>query len=197
MGWIGIGVGLVTVGLSSFGLIQNRLASTILLVIAAFLICNGAYEMWGKQRMFLKRRIQGWLLKANWSVEIEEKPGFCFIIWAKDECNREVGITREKKRKDILAFTALVKMEMVRDWDLKLAGLNDTQKHQLMEDIKVFLASMDVAYDRVTWPLEKVTVQNAVLLDNNISGYIVDLKAKSIVNAVIGVRSIIRKAIAC
>jgi hypothetical protein len=194
MGWIGIGVGLVTVGLSSFGLIQNRLASTILVVIAAFLIFTGAYEMWGKQHIFVRRRIKRWLMKANWSVEIEENPESYFMIWAKDHSNRKLLISRHKGNKALLVFTALVARD--EGWDLKLAGLNDRQKYQLMEDIKVFLAVKNVGYDEVRWPLEKVTVQDGLLLDNNISGYAVDVKAKSIINAVIGVRSIVRKAIA-
>jgi hypothetical protein len=194
MAWIGIGVGLVIAGLSSFGLIQNRPASTVLVVIAIFLICHGAYEMWGKSRIFLERRIKGWLLKAKWSVEIEKKPEFYLIIWAKDDSNRELAITREKGNKGVLAFTAVVPRE--QDWGLKLAGLNATQQYQLMEDIKIFLASKDMGYDGVTWPLEKVTVQGGLLLDHNLSGYLVDLKAKSVINAVIGIRSIIRKAIA-
>jgi len=194
MAWIGIGVGLVIAGLSSFGLIENRLASTVIMVIAVFLICYGAYEMWGKQRILLEIRIKRWLLKGNWSVEIEEKPEFYLIIWAKDDSNREVGITREKENKGILAFTAVVPRG--KDWDAKLAELNATQQYKLMEDIKIFLASKDMGYDKVGWPLKKVTVQSGLILDHNISGCLVDLKAKSVINAVIGVRSIIRKAIA-
>lgn len=194
MGWIGIGVGLVIAGLSSFGLIQNRPASTVLVIIAVFLICHGAYEVWGKPRIFLERRIKGWLLKSNWSVEVEEKPEFYFIIWAKDDSHRELAITREKKAKGILAFTAVVPRE--KDWDFKLARLTATQQYQLVEDIKIFLASKDIGYDGVEWPLEKVTVQSALLLDHNLSGYLVDLKAKGVINAVIGIRSLVRKAIA-
>lgn len=192
MAWIGIGVGLVTAGLSSFGLIENRAASTILIVVAVFLICHGAYEMWGKPRIFLERRIKRWLLKSNWSVAIEEKPEFYFIVWAKDDSNRELVISREKRNKWVLAFTAVVRRE--KDWDLKLAGLPDTEQYQLMEDIKLFLASKDMGYDGVRWPLEKVAVQSGLVLDHNLCGYLVDLKAKSVINGVIGIRSLVRKA---
>jgi len=193
MAWIGIGVGLVIAGLSSFGFIQNRPASTVLIVIAVFLICHGAYEMWGRPRIFLERRIKRWLMKGNWLVEIEEKPEFYFIIWAKDDSNRKLLISREKGNKGVLAFTAVVPRE--EDWDLKLAGLAASKQYQLMEDIKIFLASKDMGYDGVRWPLEKVAVQGGLVLDYNLSGYLVDLKAKSVINAVIGIRSLVRKAI--
>lgn len=194
MAWIGIGVGLLIAGLYSFGLIENGNASTVIIVIAVFLICYGAYEMWGKPSILLKRRIKKWLLERNWSVELEEKPEYYFIICAKDDSNREVVITREKKKKRVLVFSAFVTRE--ENWDVKLAGLNTTQKHQLVEDIKIFLAMKDMGYDDVRWPLDKMKVQHILILDPNISGYFVDLKGKSVINAVIGVRSIIRKAIA-
>lgn len=194
MAWIGIGVGLVIAGLSSFGLIQNKPASTVLIVIAVFLICNGVYEMWGRQRIFLERRIKRWLRKGNWSVVVEGKAGFYLVIWAKDDSDRELMISREKGNKGVLAFTAVVPRK--EDWNLKLAGLADSKKHKLVEDIKVFLAIKDMGYDGVRWPLEKVTVQDGLILDHNISGYLVDLKAKRVINAVIGIRSLVRKAIA-
>jgi len=194
MAWIGIGVGLVIGGLSGFGLVQNGPAGIVLIIIAVFLICNGIWEMWGRQRIFLEGRIKKWLLKANWSVVVDRKPKFYLIIWAKDDSNREVGITREKGNKGILAFTTVVPRG--KDWNVKLAELDATEQYKLMEDIKIFLAGKDIGYDKVRWPLEKVTIQSAIILDHNVSGYLVDLKAKSVINAMIGVRSIIRKAIA-
>ena len=193
MAWIGIGVGLLIAGLSSFGLIENRLASIVIIVVAVFLICYGAYEIGGKPRIFLKGRIRKWLLKRNWSVEIEEKPEIYFIIRAKDDSKREVVITRHKDNKERLVFTAAANIE--KNWDMKLAGLNDIEKRKLVEEIKIFLAIKDMGYIGVKWPLE-VKIQHILILDPDISGYLVDLKAKSVINAVIGVRSIIRKAIA-
>jgi len=194
MARIEIGVGLLIAGLSSSGLIENVLASTILVIIAILLICHGVYEIWGKPRIFLERRIKRWLLKRNWSVEMEEKPGFYFIIWAEDDSNRKLAITRGRQDKGVLAFSAPVPMEL--GWNLKLAELNPSQQYQLMEDIKIFLTGKDMGYDGVNWPLEKLGVQDGLLLDHNISEHLVDLKAKSVINAVIGIRSLVRKAIA-
>lgn len=193
MAWIGIGVALLIAGLSSFESIENRLASVVIVVVAMFLVCYGSYEIWGKPRILLKRRIKKWLLKRNWSVEIEEKPEICFIVRATDDSNREVVITRHKDNKDVLVFTAAVNIE--KNWDVKLAGLNDIAKRKLLEEIKILLAIKDMGYVDVEWPLE-VKIQHVLILDTDISGYFVDLKAKSVINAVIGVRSIIRKAIA-
>jgi hypothetical protein len=193
MGWIGIGVGLVMAGLSSFGLIESRPAITVLLVIAVFLISNGVYEVWGKPRIFLERRIRGWLVRSNWSVRIDKQPGAFFWIWAKDQAARELAVSRHKENKGILVFTALVPLE--GDWVLKLAKLGAVEQCQLVEDIKTFLATKDMAYVDVKWPLEKVTVQDALALDDNISRYLVDLKAKKVINAVIGAKSIVRRAI--
>ena len=182
-------------GLSSLGLIQNRLAVAVLAVIAVLLIGNGVYEVWGRQRLFLERRVKGWLSGSGWSVRSEAQPGFYFWIWAKDHAGRELGVSREKKNNGILAFTAVVPLE--QDWIAGLAGLDAAQRYRVVEDIKIFLASKDIGYDKVEWPLSKVTVQGGLALDNNISRYLVDLKAKGIINAVIGVRSVVRKGVAC
>jgi hypothetical protein len=193
MGWIGIGVGLVMAGLSSFGLIESIPAVTVLVVIAVFLISNGVWEVWGKPRIFLERRIRGWLVRSDWSVRIEKQPGAYFWIWAKDPTGRELAVSRHREKKEILVFTALVPLE--QDWVLKLAALGRVEQYRLVEDIKIFLAIKDMAYRDVEWPPERVAVQDALALDHNISRYLVDLKAKKVINAMIGAKSIVRRAI--
>ncbi len=59
----------------------------------------------------------------------------------------------------------------------------------------MFFVSKDMAYSDAEWPLNKLAVQHALPLNSQLSEHVVDLKAKEVINAVIGVRSLIRKAI--
>ena len=52
-----------------------------------------------------------------------------------------------------------------------------------------------MGYDGARWPLNELVVQHALPLDKQLSEHLVDLKAKEVINAVIGVRSLLRKAI--
>ena len=144
--------------------------------------------------MFIERRLKGWPKVRNWEIKVEENPKFSFIIWAEDDSHREVAITRDKHDKGVLSFAA--RMHIDKEWEPKLTKLTAGQRTRLIEDIHVFFAAKDVGYAGASWPLDKLAVQGALPLDQQLSEHLVDLKAKEIINAVIGVRSLIRKAIA-
>ncbi len=193
MGKIEIGAGFAVTALAGFGLLQDPIANTILLLLGIVLIPHGVYEIFFKPRMYLRQRITRWLLARNWKVRIEDKAGFYFIMWAEDESHRELAITRDKKDAGILAFTARVPLD--KDWSDKLDKLNNTQRNSLVEEIKVFFASKDMGFAEAKWPLHKISAQHALSLTTELSEHTIDLKAKEAINAVIGVRSLIRKSL--
>ena len=179
--------------LAGFGLLGNLPANIVLIIIGISLILHGSYEVFFKPRAFLQKRLVKWLSRRNWKIRIERNPKFYFIIWAEDDSHREVMISRDKKDKGILAFTALIHKD--KSLLSKLDRLTVTQRNQLLEDIRVFFATKDMGYVGAWWPLNKLSVQHALPLDYQLSEHLVDLKAKEVVNAVIGVRSLIRKAL--
>jgi hypothetical protein len=192
---IAIGVGVVMAALAGFGLLESLPANIVLVIIGIILILYGSYEVFFKPRAFLQKRLEKWLLRRNWNIRIEKNPQFYFIIWAEDDSHREVMISRDKKDKGILAFTALIHKDKDKDLLSRLDRLADSQKGQLLEDIRIFFTSKDMGYGGAWWPLNKLSVQHALPLDYKLSEHLVDLKAKEVINAVIGVRSLIRKAV--
>jgi hypothetical protein len=194
MSKIEIGVGFVVAALAGFGLLQNIPTSIVLTIIGIGLIFHGSYEVFFKPHMFLERRLKRWLEVRHWSIRIEKDQHFYFVIWAEDESHRKIAISRHRNDKGVLAFTALVN-QTGKTWEPKLDVLTGKQRTQLIEDIRVFFASKDMGYDGADWPFDKLTVQSALPLDSQLSEHLVDLKAKEVVNAIIGVRSLIRRAI--
>lgn len=192
MSKIEIGVGFVLSALSGFGIFQNLYVNIAIACIGVALIFHGLYELAFKPYVFLDKRLAAWLKKRNWKTNIEKKEPFYFIIWAEDDDGRKVAITKGKEDKGILAFSARIPVE--RDLLLALDKLTQGQRRQLLEDIKVFFASKNMSYSGADWPLTKLAVQGALPIDGQLSEHLIDLKAKEITMAIIGVRSLVRKA---
>ncbi len=190
---IEIGAGFVVSALGGSGILQSLPASVALLGIGILLMSHGCYEIFFKPRMFLRKRLVKWLLNRNWKVRLEKHADFYFIIWAEDDSGREVMIGRTRNDKGILAFTALIHQDnkLLSPLDRLEANL----RRQLIEDIKAFLAGKDMAYKGPFWPMNKLAVKHALPLDSQLTEHVIDLKAKEVVNAVIGVHSLIRKSI--
>jgi len=190
---IEIGAGFAVTALAGFGLLGSLPANIILMVIGIVLLFHGGYEVFFKPRILLQKRLMKWLLTRNWKIRIEKHPNFYFIIWAEDDSHREVMISRPKEDSGIIAFTALVYRE--EKLFSKLEKLGAVPQNQLVEDIRAFLAGKDMGYGGASWPLNKLSVQHSLPLDSQLSEHLVDLKAKEVINTVIGVCSLTRKAI--
>ena len=188
-----IGLGFIVTALAGFNLLNSIPANIVLVVIGIALVLHGGYEVIFKPRYFLQKRIVKWLLRRNWKVKTDQHPNFYLIINAEDDSHREISITRDKKDNGILAFT--IGNLVHPSW---ISGLNKLSKREralLLEDIKILFTNKDMAYETVKWPLDKLAIQHALPLDQNLSEHLVDLEAKSVINTGIGVRSLIRKAI--
>ena len=179
--------------LGGFGLLQSIPISTVLAIIGLVLVAHGSYEVFFKPNFFLKWRITKWLKGRDWAVTTDKNPQFYFIIWAEDSDQRKIAITRSKDHKNILTFNTRIRQG--ENWETKLSGLTTSQRARLIEEMKIFFASKNLSYDGAVWPFDKLAAQTALPLDSNLSAHLVDVKAKEIIFAIIGVRSIVRKAI--
>jgi hypothetical protein len=190
---IEIGAGFIVAALSGFGLFHNLYANITLLAIGAVLIGHGLYELAFAPYVFLDRRLSGWLKKRNWITKIERKEPFNFIIWVSNSDGLVTAITKLKKGRNVLAFSA--KVPISAEWGVFLVRLTGRQRAQLLEDIKVFCASKNMSYDGASWPLDKLAIQSPLPINSQLSEHVVDLKAREMEMASIGIRSLIRKSI--
>lgn len=101
-------------------------------------------------------------------------------------------IGRDREQKGILAFTAPIELDSdtVRGIGEKLSAI---QQQKLYEELHVLLASMHLGYD--TGVFTNMAVQHALPIDEHLSEHAVDLKAKEVVDGVIAVKSMIRRAV--
>ncbi len=158
----------------------------VLLILVLYLVSK-------REKLTFGNQVRDWLLNRGWSVRQESKPQFEFIIWAMDDSKRELAITKEKIHPDILAFTAPIPID--KSWQEQLAKLPLNVADQLVENLKILFSTHNIGYGGLRWPLEKVGVQDALPINNELSQHSVDVKAKQVINAVIAARSTIRQTI--
>jgi hypothetical protein len=189
---IEIGAGFIVAALSGFGVFHNLYANIVLAVIGMVLIGHGLYEFAFAPHIFLDRRLSNWLKKRKWITKIEREEPFDFIVWASNSDGPVAAITKSKKSRSILAFSA--KVQVSKEWDVFLVRLAGRQRAQLLEDIKVFCASKNMSYDGASWPLDKLAIQSTLPINSQLSEHLVDLKTREMEMASIGIRSLIRKS---
>ena len=73
--------------------------------------------------------------------------------------------------------------------------MSEPSRAVLIQEMHIFISTTRMGFDGVEWPLDKVSVQHAIPIDNSLSGYTVDLEAKAVLHAIFGIRGIIRKAV--
>ena len=166
-----------------------------LLILGILLIAHGTYDVYYKPNVRLDMALTRWLERHYWTVTPErDAPGdkFYFAIWARDEAKRRVLISREREVNGILGFTAPIELDSdtVRGIGDKLSAI---QQQKLYEELHVLLASMHLGYN--TEIFTNMEVQHALPIDEHLSEHAVDLKAKEVVDGVIAVKSMIRKAV--
>lgn len=192
---IGIGIGAVVAAIAGLGWASSTPVNVALLALGIFLAAHGTYSVYYKPNVGLDKTLTRWLERHYWKVTPErDVPGdkFYFAIWAQDEAKHRVMISREKRMKGILAFTAPIELDSDTLGAIR-AKLSDTQQQHLYEELHVLLASMHLGY--VTEVFTNMTVQHALPIDEHLSEHAVDLKAKEVVDGVAAARSVIRKAV--
>jgi len=106
----------------------------------------------------------------------------------------------EQTNNDFISFTGLVPLHP--DWIDTLEDFTPREREVLYSDIRIYLTGKDLSYEfvqspdgKIIWPLH-VVVQTAIPQDHTLSQHSVDITAKSVELSMIGVRDVIRKAVA-
>ena len=123
---------------------------------------------------------------TKWLVARRSSPNLYFGVWAAelDNPQKKILISRSKGAdKDILAFSALVPLDAA--WLEPLSRMPEVSKGLLIQEMHVFIATMRMAFAALEWPLDRVAVQHAIPIDNNLSAYAVDLEAKQVLHAIL------------
>lgn len=190
--------------IAPFGFLGSIPVAVLLLAFGIFLILHGGYEEWVKPRFRVDQRLNDWLQRRGWSVRIERRPQFNFLLHITDETGKYVAVTRDKDaRNDVLAFSGRVGIDP--RWLPAFEAMSETQRRRLIQEITIFVASKNISFDfstdprdpkaPVRWPPTNMAVQTALPQDHTLSQHSVDLAAKSIMHSIIGVRALIRRAI--
>ena len=201
---IAIGAGVVLAVIAALGVLGSVPVAALLLAFGVVLILYGGYEEYVKPRFRVEQRLSDWLQRRGWNVQIERRPQFNFILHLTDPNGKSLAITRDKDtRDDVLAFTGKVGVDP--RWLLALETMSETQKRRLIQEIIIFVATKNIAYELsddpsdpnapIRWPPTSIIVQTGLAQDHTLSQHSVDLAAKSIVHSIIGIRAIIRRAI--
>lgn len=183
--------------LSGFGIFQNVYSNYAILAIGIFLILHGCFELFVRPKLLLKFMVEKWLSHRQWEIlrkmDQYKYPEYFFVVAVEDRSHYRVGITRSKKHSGVLVFHSVVQKE--KGWDQLFPKLTEPQKDHLLEEIRVFLASKDMPFEGVLWPLDKLLLEQILTIDSHISEDAVDRKAREVVFAVVGIKSLIRQAL--
>ena len=197
---IELGVGALIAGI--IGLWNDAAAYGLLIFIGVLLIAYGTYEAFIKPRFRIERRLTDWLLRRGRGVRIERLPQFNFMLHlTSGSSEKEVFVTRDKEtRDDLIAFTG--KVSYLPTWFDILPTFSEREREALITDIRIYLTAKNLSVNfsqlpngKIAWP-PNVGIQTALPQDYSLSQHSVDLAAKTIELSVIGVRDLIRKAVA-
>ncbi len=195
---IEIGAGFIVSALGGFEILESSQVNWALIVIGVILILHGIFGLWIKPRFLLKRVIKGWLVKRRWSIytlEREDYKKYHFVFIAENAQNYRVSISRSKENKDVLVFHMTLPSDLVKDINVSL--ITNQQQEQLIEELRLFLATKNIPFEGIKWPLdEKVIIERILPINSGLSKHNVDDMAKELVFASLRVNTIIRKFLA-
>lgn len=199
---IEIGAGLVLAALAPLGILGYIPVAAMLLLFGIFLILHGSYEEFIKPHFHVEHRLKDWFLRRDWSVQMGQTPSLTFRLnLTSASSGYQVTVIREKRtHNDFISFTGLVPLHP--DWIDTLEDFTPREREVLYSDIRIYLTGKDLSYEcvqspdgKIIWPLH-VVVQTAIPQDHTLSQHSVDITAKSVELSMIGVRDVIRKAVA-
>ena len=186
----------MTAALSGFGVFQNYYANIVLLALGIFLIAHGIFKLYFKPQVLLKSLIKKWLLKRRWEIvpglkEKTYKTDYYFVMAVENREQYRVSISRSKRNKGVLVFHSTIQTDKNRDSQFKQFSL--TTQNQLVEDIRLFLATKDIPFEGIEWPLDRILIETVLPIDSHISEQRIDDKTKELVFTVVGINAIISK----
>lgn len=198
---IEIGAGVVLAVIATFGVLGSIPVAAVLLGFGIVLILYGGYEEWVKPRFRVEHRLVGWFLRRAWSVKLERRPQFNFLLRLSSASSEyEVYVTRAKNAyDDLITFTGWVQLH--ETWLEVLSSFSGAERELLLSDIRVYLTAKNLSFDfakgsdgRVPWP-PVIMVATAIAQDHTLSQHSVDVTAKSVELSVIGAREVVRRAV--
>ncbi len=188
----------MTTALSFTGIFQDQKAVIVLAVIGILLMSHGFYELFFKPKVFLKSLLKKWLFNRNWKIIPEitriKYPEYVFNIAVENAQNYRLAITKSKINSGVLLFHTTIPEDVDRDSRLSL--FTSQQQDHLLEDIRLFLAGKDMPFGGIKWPLNEVYIEAVLPIDSHVSEQLVDDKCKQVVFAIVGINTLIRKALA-
>lgn len=198
MSRVEIGVGILLTAIGALGIYDQVSIFTALVVTGVLFITLGTWDESLRPVLLLEERFSRWFRDRGWSVRHDnaaKRNGFYFWLWIEDpDSKHEVGVSRGAERKQVVTFTANVRLE--DRWKPALAAFSPAQQSRLIQDIHVLLAIKSMGWFALTWPLDKLRVQTALPLDRKLDEHAMDITAKEVGHTTVAVRSLIRKALA-
>ena len=198
---IEIGAGIVLATGAALGLFNSIWTTAGLLALGLLLIAYGAYDEFIKPRFRVEHRLKDWFLRRDWSVQTGQMPSLTFRLNLQSgSSGYKVVVVRERRtRNDFISFTGLVPLHP--DWIETLNEFTPTEREVLYSDVRIYLTGKNLSFELLTvdgkiiWP-PQVCVQTAIPQDHTLSQHSVDITAKSVELSMIGVRDVIRRAVA-
>jgi hypothetical protein len=199
---IEIGAGFVLAVAAALGFLNSIWIAVGVLAVGILLIVYGAYDDFVKPRFRVGHRLRDWFLRRDWSVQMEQTPSLTFHLNLKSgSSGYGVTVIREKRtHSDFISFTGLVLLHP--DWIETLREFTPREREILFSDVRVYLTGKDMSYElfklpdgELIWP-PQIAVQTAIPQDHTLSQHSCDITAKSVELSMIGVRDVIRKAVA-
>ena len=199
---IEIGAGIVLAVGAALGILNSIWIAVGLSAVGVILIVHGAYDEFVKPRFRVEHRLKDWFLRRDWAVQVEHMPTLTFRLNLNSASSRYgVTVIREKRtHNDFISFTGLVPLHP--DWIETLNEFTPKEREVLYSDIRIYLTGKNLSFaftefpdGRIIWP-PQICVQTATPQDHTLSQHLCDITAKSVELSMIGVRDVIRKAVA-
>ena len=199
---IEIGAGIVLATGAALGFFNSIWTTAGLLAAGVLLIAYGAYDEFIKPRFRVEHRLKDWFLRRDWSVQMGQMPSLTFRLNVRSgSSGYQVVVVRERRtHNDFISFTGLVPLHP--DWIETLNGFTPREREVLYSDVRIYLTGKNLSFElvqsrdgEIVWP-PQVCVQTAIPQDHTLSQHSVDITAKSVELSMIGVRDVIRKAVA-
>jgi hypothetical protein len=196
---IGIGAGFMLTALS-FWVINQNIIAIILFIIGAILILHGIWDRYFKPKIFLKQLIERALLKRSWVIlsidkkKYEQTHHFVITAQRKRKRGQRVTISRSKEHGDFLMFYSRITTDGQQD--SQFAQFTQSQKDQLLGNIRLFLASKNAPFAGIEWPLDRVRIEKVLPINSHISEQAIADAANEVVFSVVGIVTLIRQSLA-
>ena len=107
--------------------------------------------------------VQKWFMEDGWRVGVESSPDATWALVADDGRGRKVVVGQRQGRDDQLLFQAAVIIDDVTSG--KINGLSESERNDLLWDLRFELLRTDLEFMGVEVPLKRVEVMGRICFD--------------------------------